>query len=365
MKPKTMILLLVAVGCGLTAAYLTAVGVTTPNRATMKYVAVAKEPIKANTKINTPEDFFVLKEFPKDSISPKAVSNFDDLRGKVTGHEIRPLLPLDLDEDFGSPLKILNDLPVGYRAVSVTTNIATAATGFIQPSSRVDILCTVNSPDDARKTITKVFLQNVLVLAVNNMQERSEDKGAIAAPATVTIAVTPKDAERVVWVTQRSAVYFALRKNGDSQEVRTPSSQGPFDNMVDPVPPIPGEPGAAAPMVKIPVAKLDVPEGTTIDDTTFGTYFEERLVPKDFAELAVLRSNLIGKKIYVKVLNKNYATQGNLLEIISTPRETRQLTIWNGPIPETNKYDLKTGLRIDDNAPQGPAPKAFIPGVTE
>jgi pilus assembly protein CpaB len=371
MKPKTMLLLLVAVGCGLTAAYLTAIGVGTGPRANeMRYVAVAKEPIKANTKINTPEDLFILKPFPKDSVSDKAIDKLDDLRGKVTSREIKPLRSLDPDEDFGAHLKILNDLPPGYRAVSVTTNIATAAAGFILPGNRVDMLCTVNDASDARRTTTKMFLQDVLVLAVNNLQDKPEEKGAISAPATVTIAVTPKDAERVVWTTQRSTVYFVLRKNGETQGlVKTPGAHDAFDQGSPEANPVPTGPDPTA-MVKIPVAKKPVPANTKIDENTFGDWFEELDFPKAFADKAVLKNNLQGQTIYVGVLAGNYPTRANLLDSGPAPekREVIRVTFWNGPNPETVMYDKKTGLRIDDTGVPGPGDKpkdAPAPGAAE
>ena len=78
MKSKTFVIMFVAIGCGLVAAYLTA-------RITAKQAApdtvpvlVAKEKIKAGEVIKDPEKVFVEMRYPTGS-TPNAISSLEDL----------------------------------------------------------------------------------------------------------------------------------------------------------------------------------------------------------------------------------------------------------------------------------------------
>ena len=68
MKPKTMILMVVAVVCGLAASYMTSrllADKTPPPPAATVTVLVAKQKINAWTPIKNPEELFVAKEVPE------------------------------------------------------------------------------------------------------------------------------------------------------------------------------------------------------------------------------------------------------------------------------------------------------------
>ena len=84
MKPKTMILMVVAVVCGLAASYMTSrllADKAPPPPVNTVTVLVAKQKINAWTPITKPEDMFEVKEVPEGTYSPKVITDFKKLQG--------------------------------------------------------------------------------------------------------------------------------------------------------------------------------------------------------------------------------------------------------------------------------------------
>src|SRR5208282_2377705 len=139
------------------------------------------------------------------------------------------LTPQDLYNMGG----LLVCLPEGMRAVTVRATLESALHGFLLPGAHVDVLATVSPLSDQRKSFTRIFLQNVQVLAVNKYATRPEDSQTVTNPVTVTLAVKPEDAERVTWVTSRSIVVMALRKPGDERHADTKGTFTCFEDLGD------------------------------------------------------------------------------------------------------------------------------------
>jgi Flp pilus assembly protein CpaB len=192
MKSKTFVMMFVAIGCGLVAAYLTA-------RITAKQavpdtvpVLVAKEKIKAGDLIKEPEKLFVEMRYPAGS-TPNAISSLEDLKGKMVNKSIQPgqwLTPDDISGNFGI------ELPKGYYAMTVKVDASTAAGGFILPKSRVNVVATIKPQHGGRPKVVTV-LQDILVLAVDTMSVRPEDKVAVSALSTALLAVKPADSQKL------------------------------------------------------------------------------------------------------------------------------------------------------------------------
>src|SRR5207245_7547748 len=96
----------------------------------------------------------------------------------------------------------------------------TGVSGFITPSSRVDVLA-AGGPDgggggDLRG---KLILQNVRVLATGKSIEQRDDK-PVEVP-TVTLLVSPEDAEKLTLATRGDPVRLTLRNFQDEAIVRT------------------------------------------------------------------------------------------------------------------------------------------------
>src|SRR5947199_3455505 len=139
MKSKTFVLMFLAIGCGLVAAYLTARISARQATPDTQPVLVAKEKILSGQVIKDPEKAFVLMSYPTGS-TPNAISNLDDLKNKIVNKTVQPgqwLTQDDVSGNFGI------ELPTGYYAMSVKVDATAAASGFILPKSRVNVVATI------------------------------------------------------------------------------------------------------------------------------------------------------------------------------------------------------------------------------
>jgi len=121
-------------------------------------------------------------------------------------------------------------IPNGKRAVSININEASGVAYNIVPGDYVDIAATFDK-DEGRELngkvlysrMTKIILQNVLILAIgeNKVKDAKEVKNVI--PKTVTLAVDINDMEKIDYASEASTLKLFLRPVGDKQ---TKSSNG-------------------------------------------------------------------------------------------------------------------------------------------
>ncbi len=223
MKSKTMILMAVAVVCGLGASYMTSRllaerGDNKPVEEEKVKVLVAAKAIPQGTYIKEPDKWFVEKEFIKGDEPKKAVRTFDEVKDRVLNK------PLSAEQWVVAEDLLRKDqsgitwaLPKGMRAMAIKVNVDTVVAGFVQPNSRVDIINTVRGGD--KDSYSKTILQNMLVLAIDTIDTRDLEKKAIVS-STVTLAVTPKEAQTLSMAIQMGELRLVLRPPDDNEIVQ-------------------------------------------------------------------------------------------------------------------------------------------------
>lgn len=110
-------------------------------------------------------------------------------------------------------------IPSGKRAVTIKVDEAVQKTGFILPNSRVDVLVTMARRSGESKE-TRTVLQDVAVLAADQTTEMKDNKPVTMT--TVTMAISPREAERLALAQNEGRVTLALRNHQDSEQVSTP-----------------------------------------------------------------------------------------------------------------------------------------------
>ena len=117
------------------------------------------------------------------------------------------------------PVSILTyKIPEGHRAMTVGVDQVSGVAGFINPGNMVDVVLTI-APAGASQSISKSVLQNVPVLAIAQAVENREGK-AIVVP-TVTMDVTPEDAEKLAVASTQGRLQLVLRRFEDKSVART------------------------------------------------------------------------------------------------------------------------------------------------
>ncbi len=121
----------------------------------------------------------------------------------------------------GSGLGLAPIIPVGMRAVTVRVNEMVGVAGFVLPGLRVDVLVTGRPPDVSSATMTSTVLQNILVLSAGQTIQPDQRGGAINAP-TVTLLVSPDQAETLTLAGNEGRIQLVLR-NGSDQNIEKTS----------------------------------------------------------------------------------------------------------------------------------------------
>jgi pilus assembly protein CpaB len=256
-------------------------------------VLVAKQNLPMATKLTEPEKLFEEKQFTKGEEPRKAIRDFDQLKGKFLNKPLSAeqfVTPDDVDDKNNGTLASM--LTPGMRAVGIKVTAEDVAGGFVQPHTRVDIMSVVQRSEN--ETYAKVILQNILVLAVDQTAIRDPEKQALI-PSTVTVEVTPDQAEKLGLAMQLGRIKLTLRGPDDQKSVTTRGvtpkgilAQG-NDANTGLVEPIGDEPWNRKPGKGLTLPK--VPNPPTADDRT--TIAANELAPPKVHVMTIINGDQV------------------------------------------------------------------------
>lgn len=127
----------------------------------------------------------------------------------------------------GSGIQLAGMLPPGKRALTVALSDYSGLEGLLYPGSRVDVLAsfTVSSSQRIGKAVSTTLLQNIEVLAVNNVTafSTSEQKEHLGEPSKrlnrgllVTLMVDTQQGEALQLAMEHGVISLALRNPKDT-----------------------------------------------------------------------------------------------------------------------------------------------------
>src|SRR5262249_49787249 len=148
---------------------------------------------------------------PKNAISDPA-----KLKDKQLRQFVEADTPITEDHLVGKNDKGLElELKPGQRATAIRVNQEQVIGGFILPGTHVDVICTFR--DDRS---TKLILQNMLVLAADNVDKDAKDPTVKTILAqTVTLAATPEEAAHLALSGSMGELRLWLRHPGDEERL--------------------------------------------------------------------------------------------------------------------------------------------------
>src|SRR5262249_41591286 len=147
--PRTMMLMVVAIVCGLAASYLTsrlladredqpAVALAPPPVEKVTLI-VARKPLQLGLVIKDARKLFTEKQMVNENAPKDNVTHWKGLEGKTLKRPLRAGDHIFLDDVREGPVTL--DVPPGHRAVGLRVTIDAIASGFASlPGSKVDIL---------------------------------------------------------------------------------------------------------------------------------------------------------------------------------------------------------------------------------
>jgi len=247
MRARSLLLLLLALGCGLVASYGITQVIANRNAEPVdagekQGILVAKKDIPMGEPISAP--LVSLESRPLAYVPAGAFSNLADAEGRRARTNIPATTPITeallLGKGGGDQLAS-NGIPPGKRLATVKVEAQSAAGNLIRPGDCVDVIVYVKA-DPMRgivKTATRTILQNLRVYAVNDMWDISSTTGDKSLNAkTISLIVAAEEAEFITLATELGNIRLVLRSpddkeikslaGKDSQELLggTPSSGG-------------------------------------------------------------------------------------------------------------------------------------------
>jgi len=290
MKQKNLILMVVAVGCGLLAAFLTSQMSAKPSAAPphIDVLMVAKE-LPPGTKFTADsiKDQFKIKQSNPEMIPEKAVTSADLLDGKTLNKTLR-VDDFVRESDLGNyePLKP----PFGKHVVCLRAPVD-KMTPFVQPNSHIDLIGTMQTKDAHIKT--KILIPNMLVMAVDVQvtPPNGPTKGDLAIQLA-SLAATQEEALAIA-IAEAANVKFRFILRSDNTSTDDPDWSlakvtdwiSNDDNKKEDTTKNPTEPGQgpAGPATET-TTKMTVPTS----DLTAGTELTTDLVQAKFKEVSVV-----------------------------------------------------------------------------
>lgn len=180
-------------------------------------VAVVEIPVGGSINANQ----VAVTAWPKDLYPNDSFADAKGVVGRVARRDFQrgepiiasKLVPLDKG---GGLLSFI--VPEGKRAFTVRVNEVVGVGGFIVPDTRVDVIVTMVPPGGNEK-VSKLVLENMQVLAAGQIIEQKENKPITVN--TVTLSVTPEEAEKLALASNDGVIQLVLRNFMDSDNVVT------------------------------------------------------------------------------------------------------------------------------------------------
>jgi pilus assembly protein CpaB len=219
MRSKTVILLVLALGCGLVASIGISQILQRQDQAPagdMAPVWVVMTDIKRNDPLTMQN--LKLEQWPKEKIPAGSLSKLEEVEGKrakvafYAGEAVLDKKVLGKDQ-----LDISSTVPPGFRLFTVSADNVSSHGGLLHPDDRVDVLVYVEKKPGIALTGTKTILEDILVFAVNDQVRMQDDKASESIAAkTVTLLVTPGQAERLALANKIGTISLVMRGPSDN-----------------------------------------------------------------------------------------------------------------------------------------------------
>ncbi|TAM37613.1 Flp pilus assembly protein CpaB [bacterium] len=190
-------------------------------------VVVAKQDIPAGAAIKG--TMLAEATLNRNMVQPRAAVSIDRVVDKIAiapiakGEQVL-LNKVTVSEESGS---LAMKVPSGKRAVTVSVDNISSVGGMLRPGDHVDIMGMVPIPTlnaegkQVNQLATMPLFQDVLVLAVGqefmNVSTPRKEERTVSASPVITFALSPQEANLIVFVQEQGKIRLVLRSPGDTQ----------------------------------------------------------------------------------------------------------------------------------------------------
>ncbi|RMG35833.1 MAG: Flp pilus assembly protein CpaB [Planctomycetota bacterium] len=214
MKSSSLLLIVVAIGCGLLAmlGYQEALSNSRPAEP-MGEMLIATAEIRPGTPLNDSNTAF--KRVPLSAIPEGAVTKKEEYENRALMATAVPGETI-MKAKLGEPgvFGVASDIPPGMRLISVEVDATMSAGGLLQPGNRVDVMVTFQSPNKRVGTEVLTVLEDIEVIAVDNRLEATTDEKG-AKGKVISLLVTPEQAMELKRAETMGRLHIMMRRPGD------------------------------------------------------------------------------------------------------------------------------------------------------
>jgi len=222
MRSRGLLMLLIAIVAGL-AAVVVAARWMQQQGGERGRIAVAATEIELGSRLTA--DMVRMVDWPVSSTPPGAFVEVAQLDGRVVISSVQrgePILESRL-APVGTKGGLSAVVPEGKRAMTVRVNDVIGVAGFALPGTFVDVM--VNTQEegtqrsDRDRSVSKIVLERILVLAVAQEADRDNTKPKVVS--AVTLEVTPEQAEILDLARSVGSLSLVLRNQTESKSSAT------------------------------------------------------------------------------------------------------------------------------------------------
>jgi pilus assembly protein CpaB len=231
---KNWLLLFAALALGVGAAYLSdrvlserlsALDAEARRDKDMVAVVVAKAEIPRGQAIQS--SLFAVRQIPRefvqsDAVTPASFESMQNQRLAVALQRGDVLLPAH-SEGLGGQV-FSATLTKGRRALTIEVDTVNAVSGMLRPGDHIDLIYGARGTDPGDASERSVpLLSNVRVLATDQTLTKRDDDGSgrERSFSTVTLDVSPREAQRIIVAKQSGRLTATLRHPDDAERNRT------------------------------------------------------------------------------------------------------------------------------------------------
>ena len=280
MRSRGLLMLFIAVVAGLAAVFLAARWMQGQGGDKGR-IAVANADIELGGRISP--EMVRMADWPAGSVPVGAFDDAAKLDGRVVLVSMQRGEPLTETRlaPIGTKGGLSAVVPQGKRAMTVRVNDVIGVAGFALPGTFVDVMVNTQTEGgqkgnrDQDRTISKIVLERILVLAVAQEADRDATKPKVVN--AVTLELTPHDAELIDLARSVGTLSLVLRNQTDAKStnpgegvtkaellgVAKPEPEAPKAVAPAPAPRrVAAAPRPAPPVVVVTAATRDHPDHT-------------------------------------------------------------------------------------------------------
>jgi pilus assembly protein CpaB len=223
MRTNNALILTIAIALGGIAAFLARNWLLsqTQTAANATTIVVASETLsfgKSLTEENITEIPWGLRNLPDGAFTSKQDLIKSGRRAAITTiSRNEPILGSKIS-DPGRSATLSTTLEKGKRAITVRVDDVRGVAGFIMPNDHVDVVLIRTEGSTQRAAFSDLLLQNVKVIAVDQVATEQKEKPSIAK--AITLEATPAEAQKVALATEIGTLSLILRQPGEAEVVR-------------------------------------------------------------------------------------------------------------------------------------------------